>query len=469
MSWTEQLKSWTLNNAIDLAHALTRSIADRRHPLHEGRFVGRSWLNWNAAITAKPAAILRPVTEAEICTSVQAHPRLRVVGAGHSFNAAPCSDDAMLSLDGYNRILSVDSATRTVRVQAGVRLHALTAQLAQRGLALPCLGSTDVQSLAGVLSTDVHGTGRDHGFLSEQVRSLRLVDAVGLARTYAIDSEVCQAALGGLGLLGVITEVELQCEPNYRMAREFRILPRDAWQAALPSLRSEHDHVSIYFLGGTQHAPVRLNLWRRTNEPLSPDRQARKRRTELLELFYSGMLMNGAAALGLAEENGRLGQWLFQQFSADEVTVYPWQQAFPRWLYFRHDELEYGLAQDSWQAALDEVLDLLKRRSFPAIVEVRFTPDRSRALLGPGVGRPTTYIELAAGMGEQTRGVFTEVAAILRAHGGQPHLGKALDMSASELSALFGSRYQRFQAARAGQDPTGKFLNPFCTRLFGAG
>lgn len=457
-----------LTGAMDLLHGRLAEVSPGQGPIHEGHFQDGAWVNWNAAALARPAAFLLPRTEAALCEAVRAHPRLRVVGAGHSFNEAPCSDDIMVSLDGYDRILAVDSAARTVRVQAGVRLRALTAQLAQRGLALPCLGSTDAQSLAGVLSTDLHGTGRDHGFLSEQVRSLRLVDAAGQAQTYPSESAVCQAALGGLGLLGVISEVELRCEPAYRLAKEIRILPRDGWAGALPGLLAAYDHVSLYLLGGTRRAPVRANLWRRTTEPLSGERSAWQSRVELLELFYSGFLMSSSAHLGLVEENGRLGQWLFQQLTDKVVTVFPWQQAFPRRLYYRHNEIEYGLPLDRWQPCLDQVMALLAARAFPAVVEVRFTPGRSQALLGPGVGRPTCYIELSASLAERTEAIFAECEVLLRAHGGQPHLGKALGLSAADMAAVFGERFQRFQALRQAQDPGGKFMNPFCARLFAA-
>lgn len=464
----EGLGSRLLTWATDLAHGTLFQATGGHGPINEGSYKDGAWINWNAAVMARPRAYLTPQTEAEIVEAVRARPRLRVVGAGHSFNEAPCSDEAMVSLDGFDRIVAVDSAARTVRVQAGVRLRALGAELAQRGLGLPCLGSTDAQSVGGLLSTDLHGTGRDHGFLSEQVRALRIVDAAGQAQDHPADSEVCQAALGGLGLLGVITEVELQCEPDYRLAKEIRIVPRDGWDRELPALMAAHDHFSLYFLGGTRTAPVRLNLWRRTTEPLTPDRSAKRSRIEELELFYGGFAMSTAAQLGLVEQNGQVGQWLFQLLTGGVVIVLPWQQAFPRRLYFRHDEIEYGVPMDAWRRCLDEVLALLADRAFPAVVEVRFAPDRSRALLGPGVGRPTCFIELAASLAEPTRAVFAACEAVLRAHGGQPHLGKRLGLSAADMAAIFGDRYQRFQALRRARDPQGRFVNPFCAQLFGA-
>ena len=56
-------------------------------------------------------------------------------------------------------MLDADAATGLVRVEAGIRLQALSRELHARGLAMPNLGDIDAQSLAGALSTGTHGTG----------------------------------------------------------------------------------------------------------------------------------------------------------------------------------------------------------------------------------------------------------------------------------------------------------------------
>src|SRR5690606_38279243 len=118
---------------------------------------------------------------------------------GHSFNDSPLSDDTMISLDDYDRILELDVTGKRVRVQGGIRLRDLNAALWDAKLALPVLGSTDVQSLAGLVATDLHGTGRDHGFLSEQLLSLRVIAADGTAQTVRPGDPLFHAAIGAIG------------------------------------------------------------------------------------------------------------------------------------------------------------------------------------------------------------------------------------------------------------------------------
>ena len=98
---------------------------------------------------------------------------------------------------------------------------------------------------------------------------------------------------------------------------------------------------------------------------------------------------------------------------------------------------------------------------------MRFTPDHSQALLGPGVGRRTAYVELATPLSQDLEKTFARAEDIMRRHGGQPHLGKKTNVTQADMLDIYGDRFVQFQAVRAAQDPNGKFLNPFCRRVFG--
>ena len=70
-----------------------------------------------------------------------------------------------------------------MRVEAGIRLKALSRELYARGLAMPNLGDIDAQSLAGALATGTHGTGTRLPNLSGQV-SRRRADPRGRQRAH---------------------------------------------------------------------------------------------------------------------------------------------------------------------------------------------------------------------------------------------------------------------------------------------
>ena len=440
--------------------------------LHEGRYSPRrgTWSNWSGVVTVKPQRYEAPETEAELCRIVRESPRLRAVGGGHTFNDSTRTDQTLLSLDRYNRVLEVDAAQRRVRVQAGIRLRELSKVLAWHGLALPVLGSTDAQSLAGLIATDLHGTGRQHGFLSEQVLSLRIVNAQGEAETVLPGSDVFHAAIGAIGTCGVVTEVELRCVPAFHLEKSIWIVKRSEVNRDLERMLRMHDHVSFYYLSGVDVEHVRMNVWDHTgtDTPLSKLQRLRKMAGELSDMIFSGYLLGFSrsreqsrflAALGL-----RFNKWTMH----GRRSVYPASTGFGRKLFFWHDEIEYGVPYEHHRQCLKEVQELLQRRGLFALVEVRFTPETSQALIGPGVGRRTCFIELAPSLayGEATiAALFHEAEEIFLAHGGQPHLGKAT--RAIDGQRMFGERFERFQQVRLRQDPEGKFTNAFTDRVLG--
>src|SRR4029077_20603742 len=96
-----------------------------------------------------------------------------------------------------------------------ITIRELNRRLAGEGLAMENLGDIDVQSIAGAISTATHGTGARLRNLSAQVVELTLVLAGGstLECSEDRDPETFREARVGLGALGVIAEVTLQCVP----------------------------------------------------------------------------------------------------------------------------------------------------------------------------------------------------------------------------------------------------------------
>ncbi len=454
--------------ASNTANSLVFLLSGGRWVLHEGIYLFGWWLNWSRTFRCRPRYYFAPETEEDLCRLVRDAEKVRVVGAGHSFNASPLTGHTLISLDDYNRVLGVDREKQRVRVQAGIRLRDLNRELKTHGLSLPVAGSTDAQSIAGLLATDLHGTGRDHGFLSEQIRSLKLVDGRGQLRRFQPDNDAFHAAMGSIGTCGIVCEVELQCVKAFNLVKSTRLMPRAEAEAQIDELLKQHDHLSFYYLGGLPFETVRANVWDRTDRPPGRFRQVKKIFWELVDMLASGYLL-GIFRLfapfvfthdfGFTACNISLGQ---------SAEVYPSADGFSRKLYFRHDELEYGIPFERYQRCLEEVLEHLKKRSFVTIVEIRFTPDTSQGLLGPGAGRRTCYIELAPSLSLDTDPVFREVEKILLAHAGQVHLGKKTWIDAARLRRMYASdnRFDRVVATRHELDPDNKFLNEFTEKLF---
>ena len=182
-----------------------------------------TWTNWAGTVTAD-VTVARPASVAELAhvvgTAAAAGHRVKPIGAGHSFTAIGATDGVQLRLDRLAGIVHADRGTGLVTVLAGTTLHALSESLWQLGLSLTNLGDIDVQTVAGAISTGTHGTGARFGGLATQVRALELVLADGSVRRCSAeeDPDLFAAARIGLGALGVLATVTLQCEPAYALA-----------------------------------------------------------------------------------------------------------------------------------------------------------------------------------------------------------------------------------------------------------
>ena len=153
-------------------------------------------------------------------------------------------------------------------------------------------------------------------------------------------------------------------------------------------------------------------------------------------------------------------------------------EAFARKLFFQHDEIEVGIPlhgdYNIARNAIQDTLDLLRQQEFKTIIEVRFTPDLSEAMIGPGTDGPTCYIELASALGEYTKAriaeVYDEFDRLMRTrYKARPHLGKKSSVTYADMEALYGAVWQDFQNLRKRLDPDNRFLpvrNPFLNQIF---
>ncbi|QCP04612.1 FAD-binding protein [Brevibacterium sp. CS2] len=224
---------------------------------------------WSGTAHAHPAAFHAPADESELVAVVAvvaaangSGERIRVIGAGHSFTPVALGTGTMISLDALSGIVAVDAATRRVRFRAGTRLRDIPALLAPHGLALANQGDVDPQSLVGAISTGTHGTGRGFTGFAGMVTGLTLLTADGARRelSRAADPDVFDLARLSLGVLGVITEIELACVPRFDVVAREQSEPFDDLLATFVARSAQCDHLEFYWFPHTDRALVKTNV-----------------------------------------------------------------------------------------------------------------------------------------------------------------------------------------------------------------
>jgi xylitol oxidase len=153
---------------------------------------------------------------------VAGHPRFKVLGTRHCFNAIADSTDQLLSLREMARVVALDPVARTVTVEAGMSYGQLCPQLDADGFALHNLASLPHISIAGACATATHGSGVTNGNLATAVTALEFVTAKGDVVRVSRDRD--GSAFGGhvvhLGAIGVVTKVTLDVRPSFMMRQD---------------------------------------------------------------------------------------------------------------------------------------------------------------------------------------------------------------------------------------------------------
>ncbi|HBZ70640.1 MAG TPA: FAD-linked oxidoreductase, partial [Deltaproteobacteria bacterium] len=356
--------------------------------------MSRRWRNWGRTVVAHPRAELHPRSEPELCEIVReaarAGLRVKAVGAGHSFSAIAATDGWLVQLDRYARVLGVDRERMTVTVEAGIPLARLSQELLADGLALPNLGDVAYQSVAGAISTATHGTGRKLGNLATFVRGLSLVLADGEVLACSLEErpEIFRAARVGLGALGILSTVTLQCVPAFALHALEMPLRLDAVLEALDEHVDGNDHFEFFWVPHTGWALTKRN--NRTERPIAPRGPWPQFRDELL---WSNLAFGLVCRLGRLRPQWipRLGRALPNPGRVEYVDHSHRVFASPRLVRFA--EMEYAIPRAAAKEAVSRLVAMVKARgfllSFP--VEVRFVA-ADDIPLSPAYGRESCYI-----------------------------------------------------------------------------
>jgi FAD/FMN-containing dehydrogenase len=182
------------------------------------------WSNWAGNQSCRPQEIAFPRTEDEVSEIIASATRrglpIRVVGAGHSFSPICVTDGVQISLDRMSGIVHADPDSKLVRVRPGTRIREFGDPLWTMGLCLKNQGDIDSQNIAGAMSTATHGSGIGQQCFSATARRFRVVLPSGEAIEVSEDDPDLLAAVQvSLGLLGVITEVELEARDDEMAGR----------------------------------------------------------------------------------------------------------------------------------------------------------------------------------------------------------------------------------------------------------
>lgn len=415
------------------------------------------WTNWSGSQRSHPN-ICYPRNIESLQQLVRAYPKLRVVGAGHSFSPLAKTDAVLLNLDQLKGMSEFERIHYQSTFWAGTRLYDVGEKLASIDQALVNQGDIDQQSLAGAIATGTHGTGGDLPCLSAFVIGFELLTAEGelLQCNTETNREIFSAGRVALGSLGVMTKIQLQNRPMYRLKEQIRLCPLIELYSHLDTWKTQHRHIEFWaFIHAEdvilktldetfEEVQVRPNSW------LDEDLML-KMCCELTRTWPS------------------LNPWLQRLLNVviHPSTVVDWSsRIFPSPRNTRFNEMEYQLPIELGLACFEEIMTVLKQQKVPMFFPIEFRYVRGDDIwLSPFYERDSVSISIHQFYKQDYQHIFKLVEPIFWKYGGRPHWGKLHSLQAHQLQALY-PKWQSFMQLREQLDPQKKWMNPYLEQLF---
>jgi FAD-linked oxidoreductase len=429
-----------------------------------------TWRNWAGNEQARPARVVTPQDAGEVAAAVTSAVNdglaVKAIGSGHSFSPTAVATGVQVRMDHIDDLVNVDPASGLVTVGAGMPLWRLNPLLAEHGLAMEILGDIDRQTVSGAISTGTHGSSVRYGGIATQVRALQLVLADGTVATCSATErpDLFAAARVGLGALGVITQVTLQCVPLFALHARDTAQPVAEVLEQVHELADGNDHFEFFWFPHSETSLTRRFTRLPGDTPLRPIPALTRRLDDAL---------NGPGFEAMCRIGTRFPATVrpIARFAAKAMSAREWTDlsyrvfASPREVRFL--EGEFAIPREHTVDALREIKQWVDRNdepvSFP--LEVRFVA-ADDIWLSTAEGRQNCYIAFHQYHRMPYLRYFQACQRILAEYGGRPHWGKMHTLTAAELRPRY-PHFDDFLAVRDAVDPSGVFANPYLDRVLG--
>lgn len=401
----------------------------------------KHWKNW-AGNQRCTATIVTPHTIQELQAAIQQAKKenktIRPYGSSHSWSDIVCTDDYLINTDKLNKIVSIDHEKKHVTVQAGIKLKHLNKELAKIGLCLANQSAITEQSLAGVISTATHGSGKTGTFASFITR-VKLVTADGSVLTLSEteNPELFGAARTSIGSLGILAELTVHCEPLFKVRYETKTSTWTAMMNEYQQWLRDNDFMQFYW--NVADDSVHITIHNRVNDDGTATHkesfiQKVKNVLPFKEVDYSYKMLSGRLAVAYMEE---------------EIAI-PITNFIP-----------------AAQAARELVRKEYQKSHMFSDILFRFVSAEKNNYLSPAADQDVVFFSITTSSMRGYEPFYKEFYNLMLTYGGRPHWGKINYLTHDDAAKLYGDKFNQFISVRKKLDPDGVFSNEFTKRVFG--
>jgi len=386
----------------------------------------------------------------------------------------------MLS-ERLNRVARFDEKSGLLKAEAGTTLADILDAFVPQGWFPPVVPGTKFVSLGGCVAADIHGKNHHHaGTFGRHVTALEIVGADRTRVHCSPDDEpeLFWATVGGMGLTGIMTEVNLQLLPiesPYMVVQHTRAKDLDTSLSMLESERWDDDYTVAWIdcvagRGLGRSVLIRGHHAKRSDLPphLKKIMDSPKSRQHKLRFGFPPWALNRFTMAAFNETfygwQGRRKEPFietFDHFFFPLDRIENWNRMYGKKGFVQY-QCVLPLAES--QRGLQELMAELarsRRSSFLSVLK-RFGPAGSGLLSFPMEGHTLTL-----DFPIRDEGLFPfldRLDDIVLKHGGRVYLAKDARMRAETFRAMY-PRFAEWQRMKSRIDPENRFDSDLARRL----
>jgi L-gulonolactone oxidase len=423
------------------------------------------WVSWNENIQHSYKNLHKIVTEEELQNSIRKADKIKPFGSKQSSADIAAGVDTLIDIRDYNKIISYDDQARMITVQSGIALVNLIEAIEAKGWCIPCLPDINTVTLGGALATGTHGT--SGSLLSSYVKSFRVVLADGSIKIINTHDELMNAFRVSMGLLGVFSEITLQCEEIYTLHIKEEPQKDSVWIKNLKQKVEKHDFLRILWMPHTGKGYVitgnKIDENIRIDENHGPNYLKYRRTVSKLLYKYTHIFPWFTAIANkiianiffnsLKEHKGSLYQSTVTKSRGSTLELAEWT-------------VDINLFPQVFKE-LKEAINNWNNKTFIHIpMDVRFVK-QDNAWLSNAYGYDMVTVGCVTRNAQtaDTYEAFKTVENIFIKYGGRPHWGKRFIAKDKAFTKLY-PKWDDFKKLRQELDPTNKFLNNYLKHVF---
>ena len=410
--------------------------------------------NWATNIQFQAQRFAAPQTIEELQEIVRNASKVRVVGAGHSFNDIADTIGTLISLNGLSKTVEIDHQQHSATFHAGMTYVDIAPIVDAAGYALSNLSSTPHTTVIGACMTGTHGSGDRNKILADQVSALEMVNAEGelVQLSRATHGDSFNGMVVALGGLGIVTKVTLNLVPTYQMQHEFyRQLPIIEMASNFDAIMSSAYSISVGSRWQNDVAELVLRRRKLTDGQVVP----------VAPTCYGASLIGGELFDNYPmeritfQQNGVAGAWYERlPFFNIRSTIAGENERQSEYFVRREDAVEALLAVNALGKQMSSIIKITEIRSISAD-DIWLSPAYKQDCIGIHFSWLARPIEI-----HQFLPKLENALAPFRP---RPHWGKMFAMPPDQVRACY-PKMADFQALLVENDPQGKFLNDYLIR-----